>query len=141
MGAVFVDTAYLVAVFSRRDRWREQALDAKRRLGDVNLVTTDEVLAEFLSAMSAMGSVFRKRAANMVSAMLESNNPSVRVVPQTHQSFLDGLDRYERRLDKAYSLQDCISMNVMDSQGITDVLTSDHHFEQEGFTILIKSIP
>ena len=114
-------------------------MDAKRRLGDVNLVTTDEVLAEFLTAMSPMGFVFRKKAANMVSAMLESDNPRVRVVPQTHRSFLDGLDRYARRPDKAYSLQDCISMNVMEAEGITDVLTSDHHFKQEGFTILMDS--
>ena len=51
---------------------------------------------------------------------------------------LAGLARYERRLDKGYSLQDCVSMNVMEAEGITGVLTSDHHFEQEGFTILMR---
>ena len=60
------------------------------------------------------------------------------IVPQSRQSFLDGVSRYEQRLDKGYSLQDCISMNVMDADGITDILTSDHHFEQEGFNILMK---
>jgi predicted nucleic acid-binding protein len=40
-------------------------------------------------------------------------------------------------LDKGYSLQDCIAMNVMKAEGITQVLTSDHNFEQEGFTILM----
>ncbi len=88
--------------------------------------------------MSRTRDVIRREAAAVVRDI--SKNPGVRVVPQTHQSFLDGLDRYERRLDKHYSLQDCISMNVMEAQGITDVLTSDHHFEQDGFTILIKSI-
>ena len=28
-------------------------------------------------------------------------------------------------------------MNAMDAEGITDVLTNDHHFEQEGYKILI----
>ena len=28
-------------------------------------------------------------------------------------------------------------MNAMDAEGITDVLTHDHHFEQEGYKILI----
>ena len=28
-------------------------------------------------------------------------------------------------------------MNTMDAEGITDVLTHDHHFEQEGFNVLI----
>lgn len=33
----------------------------------------------------------------------------------------------------------CIATNVMEAEGITDVLTSDHHFKQEGFTILMDS--
>ena len=57
---------------------------------------------------------------------------------QSRDTFLAGLARYERRLDKGYSLQDCVSMNVMEAEGITGVLISDHHFEQEGFTILTR---
>ena len=57
---------------------------------------------------------------------------------QTRGAFLQGLARYENRPDKAYSLQDCISMNWMQSLGIREILTSDRHFEQEGFTILMK---
>ena len=29
-------------------------------------------------------------------------------------------------------------MNVMEECSITEILTSDHHFEQEGFTVLMK---
>jgi hypothetical protein len=29
----------------------------------------------------------------------------------------------------------------MNERGITDALTSDHHFEQAGFQILLKSTP
>lgn len=29
-------------------------------------------------------------------------------------------------------------MNMMRQRAITEVLTSDHHFEQEGFMILLK---
>jgi predicted nucleic acid-binding protein len=29
-------------------------------------------------------------------------------------------------------------MNAMESEGITEALTNDHHFEQEGFVVLIK---
>jgi predicted nucleic acid-binding protein len=60
------------------------------------------------------------------------------VVPQSRESFLRALGRYEERRDKQYSLTDCVSMNVMDSEGILTVLTNDHHFEQEGFVVLIK---
>ncbi len=53
-------------------------------------------------------------------------------------SFLEALELYESRLDKGYSLTDCISMNVCHKLGITQVLTHDHHFEQEGFSILLQ---
>ena len=62
----------------------------------------------------------------------------MRVIEQSRGTFLGGLTRYEQRLDKGYSIQDCIAMNVMEAEGITQVLTSDHNFEQEGFTILMK---
>lgn len=48
------------------------------------------------------------------------------------------LQLYESRPDRTYSLVDCISMNAMREEGITDALTNDHHFTQEGFTILIS---
>ena len=42
-------------------------------------------------------------------------------------------------MDKGYSLVDCISMNTMDAYGITQILTSDHHFNQEGqYTALMR---
>jgi len=44
---------------------------------------------------------------------------------------------YESRSDKAYSLTDCMAMNVMRKRGIIDVLTHDTHFTQEGFHILL----
>jgi predicted nucleic acid-binding protein len=37
-------------------------------------------------------------------------------------------------------LTDCSAMNAMDAVGIRDVLTNDHHFEQEGFNVLIKKL-
>jgi predicted nucleic acid-binding protein len=45
---------------------------------------------------------------------------------------------YESRNDKQYSLIDCISMNVMKNESLVEVLTNDRHFEQEGYTVLIK---
>jgi uncharacterized protein len=57
----------------------------------------------------------------------------IKVVLQSHESFQGGLALYERRPDKKYSLTDCITMNVMRREGITQILTSDRHFAQEGF--------
>jgi Predicted nucleic acid-binding protein, contains PIN domain len=51
--------------------------------------------------------------------------------------FLDALGLYEKRLDKGYSLTDCISMNICRKREISDIITHDEHFEQEGFVILM----
>jgi predicted nucleic acid-binding protein len=37
-----------------------------------------------------------------------------------------------------WSLTDCISFVVMQDRQITGALTADHHFEQAGFTALLK---
>ncbi len=52
--------------------------------------------------------------------------------------FLSGFDLYRARPDKGYSLTDCISMQIMRREGLTDALTNDRHFEQEGFRALFR---
>jgi predicted nucleic acid-binding protein len=61
----------------------------------------------------------------------------VDVVPQTEESFKAGLKLYEERPDKGSSLTDCILMNLMRERGLTDVLTNDPHFRQEGYRPLL----
>jgi len=59
------------------------------------------------------------------------------VIEQTRVQFLKALELYESRLDKGYSLTDCISMNTCRELDIKEILTHDRHFEQEGFKILL----
>ncbi len=61
----------------------------------------------------------------------------MRLVYQGKYLFHLGLERFEDRPDKGYSLIDCVSMVVMESNGIQEVLTSDKHFKQAGFTVLM----
>ena len=136
MTDVFADAVYWIALLRSDDQWHDSALAAREQLGHVTLVTTEEVLTEVLTGLSRYGGELRTQAAGMVRDILESTQ--VRIIPQTHDTFMEGLSRYEQRSDKAYSLQDCISMNVMEAESITEVLTSDHNFEQEGFTVLMK---
>ncbi len=137
MKKVFADTLYWIAVVRPNDPWAGPAKRARASLGEIRLVTTDEVLTEFLAAFSKGGEKIRKQAVQMVRAILA--NPIVQVVAQSHESFLQGLELYSERPDKEYSLTDCISMNTMRSESIEDVLSNDHHFTQEGFTVLIST--
>jgi len=135
MKLVFADTLYWVAVTRPDDQWSHAAHAAKAALGDALILTTDEVLVEFLAAMSSTPQR-RIQALQMVQAIIASR--SVKILPQSRDSFIKGLQLYARRLDKQYSLTDCISMNAMRSEGATEVLTNDCHFSQEGFTVLIR---
>ena len=101
-------------------------------LGDSPLYTTDEVLTEFLAFYSATD--LRTRAAAFIQRILYAVGTTV--IPQTRAGFLDALALYQARPDKYYSLTDCVSMQAMRREGLTDVLTNDHHFTQEGFRIL-----
>ena len=131
---VFADTFFWYGLVNRRDQWHQKVLQARAELGGVEIVTTDEVLTEFLAAMS--GDTFLRVAARTLVEALFLDADIV-VLPQSRQTFLDGLTLYNNRPDKRYSLTDCISMNVCRAEGITDVLTHDHHFTQEGFAVLI----
>lgn len=137
MRLVFADTLYWVAIVRPGDPWAEAAKQARSTLGPVVIVTTDEVLTEFLTSLSAGGEQLRRQATQMVRVILE--NPNVRVLPQSRDSFLRGVELYGQRLDKQYSLTDCVSMNAMRSESVKDALTNDRHFAQEGFTVLIPA--
>lgn len=62
---------------------------------------------------------------------------NVKVISCRHEKVLEAIDLYKARPDKGYSVTDCISMLVMGDFGITEVLTHDDHFRQEGFSILL----
>lgn len=139
MKSVFVDTFYWIAFVNPQDNYYKQVRQILRANQPCKLITTDEVLVELLAFYSKAGIQLRRRAVDLVKDALSS--PDVEVIAQTHASFLAGLELYESRPDKGYSLTDCISMNTMRQLGITEVLTHDRHFAQEGFVVLLSATP
>ncbi|HEY3324777.1 MAG TPA: PIN domain-containing protein [Planctomycetota bacterium] len=133
---VFADTHYWIAIVDTHDRWNAVARDVKLRMGTASLVTTDEILTEVLNAFCARGVYLRRLACALVHNLRRES--SVRVLPQSRATFDSGLILYDARHDKGFSLVDCISMTTMRRIGITDVLTNDEHFAQEGFNVLLK---
>ena len=70
---------------------------------------------------------------------LLQRQPDAEIVPASTDLFQRGVGFFAERPDKEWSLTDCISFVVMRERDITDALTNDHHFEQAGFRILLKS--
>lgn len=135
MNRVFADTQYWVALMNDQDQSHSAAVAINRTMRRSTLFTSEEILTEVLAYFSERGEYLRRLAASSVHKIYA--NAKVHVVPQSHQSFLAGLTLYEARPDKGYSLTDCVSMLTMRREGITEILTHDAHFAQEGFTILL----
>lgn len=136
MTALFADTFFWIALADSTDSAHRRALAfAMERAGSM-VVTTDEVLVEYLTFFATVHERMRRKAVAHAERILE--DPGVRVVPQSRESFLSGLQLYRDRPDKGYSLTDCISMQTMRRAGLTEVLTNDQHFEQEGFRALFR---
>ena len=66
-------------------------------------------------------------------------NPNVDIVWVDEILHREAMDLLLVRQDKTYSLCDAISFVLMRKKGIREALTTDKHFEQEGFTRLLQS--
>ena len=126
MTALFADTFYRIALADFADSAHQRALTLTAKLAASRIVTTDEVLTEYLTFFSDAPEALRREAAESVEGILAS--PVIRVIPQSRESFLAGLQLFRARPDKGYSLVDCISMQAMRKERLTDVLINDRPF-------------
>jgi predicted nucleic acid-binding protein len=136
MKGTFVDTSFLLALLLRRDAYHERALAWQQAtIGEV--VTTEYVLTEFVDALSA--EPVRGAAVEAVSEFRAARE--TRMIAASTTLLDQGRDFFATHRDKRWSLTDSISFLVMRREGISDALTSDHHFEQAGFRALLRSDP
>jgi predicted nucleic acid-binding protein len=134
---LFADTFYWIALLDPRDAFHGEVLSLSAALGTARVVTSDEVFTEVPSYFAGMGPLWRGKAAALVHEM--RNEPAIEVLPQTRADFDAALALYGARPDKGYSLPDCRSMLALRELGVSDVLTNDRHFMQEGFKILFPT--
>lgn len=134
--AVFVDTAGWLALVNRRDQLHEQAQAAYRSIGNAMRLTTDAVFIETCNALSK--SATRGLAVSFMSKIGEAETLGILKVIHVSKKLLnEGWQLYVERVDKEWSLTDCISFVVMRVKGCQSVLTADHHFRQAGFQPLL----
>ena len=133
MNSVFADTSYYVALLSPTDSLHRKAVELTL-LQNIRIVLTNFILLE-LGNMFKEGD-HRPKLVAMVEQLRSKSN--VLIVPATRTLLQKSLDLFGSRPDKNWSLTDCSSFVVMDEYRVTSALSSDHHFEQAGFTILLK---
>jgi uncharacterized protein len=133
MSQLLADTSFFIAYLNPRDLDHAQAV-AWMNASSERIVTSEWVLAE-LGNYLAEG-LNRRLLGSLVRAL--SSEKRVEIVLADHPSFLSALNLYMRRQDKSWSFTDCTSFCLMKARKITDALTTDHHFEQAGFTALLQ---
>ena len=127
MSLLFADTYYWIALTNPRDSAHRQVMEFTARLGPLSVITTDEVFTEFL-AYCASDRQLRLQGGLAVRELL--NDPDIRTIPQTRTDC--------RSTRPVPTRATCISMQIMRQERLTDVLTNDRHFEQEGFRALFR---
>jgi predicted nucleic acid-binding protein len=136
MKKVFADAGYWIALFNPRDRLHDKAVLVAKTLGNNKIITSQIVLLEFLNHYASFGSHFRRGAVKVVKNLQQDTQ--IEIVAQTSDQFESALALYAQRLDKSWGLSDCISFQIMQSQGIVEALAYDEHFAQAGFIPLLR---
>ena len=133
MKAVFGDTVYFLALLNSRDQLHHQAL-ALNANPPGPLLTTEWILMELGDALAIPPA--RERFSRLVAVLrLQSD---VEIVAASHDLFVSGCAMFSQRLDKEWSLTDCISFVVMRERGLEAAMTADHHLTQAGFKCLMS---
>jgi uncharacterized protein len=132
---VFADTCFWIALVNPNDQHYQRARQAQLRHKESNILSTESVIIEFFNFYSESGKFMRQKTHEYYEQLRRVRQ--VEIVGQTAEQLKQAILLHSNRLDKGYSLTDCISMTVMKERNCNEALTNDKRFSQEGFTILM----
>ena len=133
---IFLDAAYAIALASPNDYFHEQGVHLARQLQQSKtcLVTTRAVILEIGNALSKKR--HRQDAVTLLTAL--ETDPNVKIIPLSEQLYDKAFLLFQDRPDKEWGLTDCVSFVIMTERKIGVALTTDVHFEQVGFQVLLR---
>ncbi|HYV36553.1 MAG TPA: PIN domain-containing protein [Gemmataceae bacterium] len=133
---IFVDTSGFYAMLVKGDEKHKAAervlRDARRRMR--GFVTTDYVLDEAATLLKA------RRLGHLLGPLFDRLDASraFRIEWTDAERFHGARAFFLKHADQAWSFTDCLSFRVMSHLRLRDALTKDVHFEQAGFTTLLR---
>ena len=130
---MFLDTSGLLCLIHVREPQHEHAVSSYDAA--TTRLTHGYVLDEFISLAQAR-KVSRGAALDFSERLIDDAN--IETVWVDEASHREALALLRARPDKAYTLCDAVSFGLMRERGITQALTTDRHFEQEGFVRLLN---
>jgi predicted nucleic acid-binding protein len=99
------------------------------------LITTNYILTELVALY--VSRIRTPRAQQVLTIERLKTSSWVEIVHVGPELDILAWQFFVSRPDKKWSLVDCSSFVLMHQRGISSALTSDHHFEQAGFQILL----
>src|SRR5437867_1041233 len=130
---MFLDTSGFFCINKKRDPLNALAIELFKTA--TVRFTHNYVLAEY-SALAHVRGLPPPESIAFLESLLTT--PEVRLVWIDSKIHEKAVGLLKSRLDKTYSLCDAVSFILMRQYSISDALTTDHHFEQEGFHRLLK---
>jgi uncharacterized protein len=129
---MFLDTSGMFTLLHAPEKFHAQAHQFYQTASD--RCTHSYALAELIALAQA-----RRVPRSIALVFCDSivNNPDIDVVWVDEALHRSAMQLLHSRLDKSYSLCDAVSFLLMRERSILDALTTDRHFEQEGFRRLL----
>jgi predicted nucleic acid-binding protein len=133
---MFLDTSGLMCILDLDDNLRERAIELIQ--SSHGQLTHNLILAELI-ALGNSRRINRTKMLTFIEDLLA--NPMIATAWVDETLTQKALQLLNHRPDKNYSLCGAVSFVLMRDNGLTEALTKDRHFEQEGFVRLLKSMP
>ena len=129
---MLIDTSGLLCLHYPTEPLHSLACTAYKRA--TVRVTHSYIIAEYVALANARRFPRSSILAFVVDLL---DNPDIETVWINESLYRKAIDLLMIRQDKSYSLCDSISFVLMRERSINEALTTDRHFEQEGFIRLL----
>jgi uncharacterized protein len=135
---LFIDTSGWANFFIQTEPHHTQALKtlATSRKHNQTFVTTNYILTELIALLDSPLRQPRNRVFEIINNI--KTRPYIQILYINEALDRAAWELCQNRPDKSWSLVDCSSFVIMQQLNIPQALTTDHHFEQAGFTRLLK---
>ncbi len=138
MPDIFADTSGWANFFIRTEPFHLLAKEQMQSWYKKNarIITSNYVLAELIALLTSPLRLPRPRVISTVETIKSAI--WVKTVHVDYPLDQEAWNLLKERPDKEWSMVDCASMVIMKHFHISETFTSDHHFEQAGYSITLK---
>lgn len=129
---MLLDTSGLLCLHHKAEPFHNEARTLYKQASI--RITHSYILAEFV-ALATIRRLPRIPTLTYINDL--QNNPDIEMLWVNESFHREAMTLLLVRQDKTYSLCDAVSFVLMRQRNIIEALTTDHHFEQEGFRKLL----